>query len=96
MADVQLRTAVCGELPRVTVADSVQVSPAGVEVDTARLTVPVRPFMAATVIVEFPEPPAKTCVGETTPVEIEKSTIWNWIIGAVWASVPLAPVTVTV
>jgi len=39
----------------VTLAGRVQVRPAGVEADTARLTVPVKPLTAVTVIVEVPE-----------------------------------------
>lgn len=73
-----------------------QVSPPGIEVDTSKLTVPVNPFSAATVIVEVPEAPARICVGETVPAEIEKSTIWKKIVGVVRASVPLVPITVTV
>jgi len=36
----------------------VQVKPAGVDAETARLTVPVRPFTAVTVIVDVPDAPA--------------------------------------
>ena len=49
--------AVCGEVPNVTLAGRVHVRPAGVETDTARLTVPVKPFSPATVIVDVPEAP---------------------------------------
>jgi hypothetical protein len=61
----------------------VQVSPAGVEADTARLTVPVRPLTAVTVIVEVPELPAKIWAGETAPAAIEKSTTWKRIVAVV-------------
>ena len=51
--------AVCGDVPPVTLAGSVHVRPAGVDADTARLTVPVRLFNAVTVMVEVPEAPAR-------------------------------------
>jgi hypothetical protein len=52
---------VCGDVPNVTlVGDSVHVSPAGVEAETVRATVPVKPLTAVTVIVEVPEAPANT------------------------------------
>jgi hypothetical protein len=57
----------------------VHVKPAGVETDTARLTVPVSPFNAASVIVEVPELPASIWAGVTAPAAIEKSTTWNRI-----------------
>ena len=44
-----------------------QVSPAGVEADTARFTVPVNPFTAVTVIVEVPDAPARIWEGATAP-----------------------------
>jgi hypothetical protein len=55
--ELQLRVAVCGDVPKVTLAGRVHVKPAGVDADTERLTVPVSPFTAATVIVEVPELP---------------------------------------
>ena len=55
---VQLRVAVCGDVPNVTLAGKVHVSPAGVDAETARLTVPVRPLTAVTVIVDVPDAPA--------------------------------------
>ena len=78
-AAVQDSVAVCGEVPKVTLAGRVQVRPAGVDADTARLTVPVRPLTAVTVIVEVPEPPASICVGDTAPAAIVKSTTWKRI-----------------
>jgi hypothetical protein len=48
----------------------VHVSPAGVETDTARLTVPVNPFSAVTVIVEVPEAPARIWAGAAAPAEM--------------------------
>ena len=98
MATVALqdRVAVCGEVPKVTLAGRVQVRPAGVDADAARLTVPVRPLTAVTVIVEVPDAPAKTWAGDTAPAAIVKSTTTNEIVPVVWDSVPLVPVTVTV
>jgi hypothetical protein len=80
----------------VTLAGRVQVRPAGVEAETARLTVPVKPFTAATVIVEVPEAPARISAGDTAPAAIVKSTTWNVIGPALWLRVPSVPVTVTV
>ena len=69
---------VCSDVRSVTLGgESVQVKPAGVEADTVRSTVPVRPFNAVTVIVEVPEAPAKVSAGDTVPALIEKSTIVN-------------------
>ena len=72
------------------------VKPAGVDADTARLTVPVRPLTAVTVMVEVPELPASIWAGDTAPAAIVKSTTWNRIVAVVCDSVPLVPVTVTV
>lgn len=73
--EVQLRLEVCGEVPNVTlVGVRVHVSPAGVEAETVKATVPVRPLSALTVMVEDPEDPARICVGDTAPALIEKST----------------------
>jgi hypothetical protein len=80
----------------VTLAGRVHVNPAGVETDTARLTVPVNPLRAATVMVEVPELPAKIWVGDTAPAAIVKSTTWKRIVAVVWLNVPSVPVTVTV
>ena len=52
----------------------VHVSPAGVEADTVRATVPVRPLTAVTVIVELPEAPARIWAGDTAPAAMVKST----------------------
>jgi hypothetical protein len=93
---VQESVAVCGEVPKVTLTGKVQVRPAGVDADAARLTVPVKPLSAVTVIVEVPEAPANIWAGDTAPAAIEKSTTWNRIGDVVWDSAPLVPVTVTV
>jgi len=75
--------AVGGDVPNVTLAGKVHVKPAGVETDTARLTVPVKPFNAVTVIVEVPEDPASIWVGDTAPAEMLKSTTWKRIVAVV-------------
>jgi hypothetical protein len=80
----------------VTLAGIEHVKPAGVEADTARMTVPVRPLTAVTVIVEVPEPPANIWVGDTAPAAIVKSTTWKRMAAVVRDNVPLVPVTVTV
>lgn len=83
-------------MPNVTlVGDSVHVSPAGVEADTVRATVPVSPLTAVAVIVEVPEAPASIWLGETAPAEIVKSTVWNVMVTQ-WTTVPSVPQTVTV
>ena len=67
-----------GEVPKVTlVGDSVHVKPAGVDAETVRATVPVRPFTAVTVIVEVPDAPARIWAGDTAPAAIVKSTTLN-------------------
>jgi hypothetical protein len=88
---------VCGEVPKVTlVGVRVQVRPAGVEAETVRATVPVKPLRAVTVIVEVPDPPANICAGDTVVAASEKSTTVNVIVAVVCESVPSVPVTVTV
>ena len=95
--DVHDSEEVCGEVPNVTlVGVRVQVRPAGVDAETVKATVPVRPLSAVTVIVDVPEPPASIWAGETTPAAIEKSTTVNVIVAVVWLRVPSVPVTVTV
>lgn len=78
------------------VGDRVHVRPAGVDADTVRATVPVKPLTAVTVIVDVPEDPASIWVGDTAPAAIEKSTTLKLIAAVVWESVPSVPVTVTV
>ena len=83
VVELQLSVEVCGEVPKVTlVGDNVQVSPAGVEADTVRATVPVRPLTAVTVIVEVPVAPASTWAG-VAPAAIVKSTTVNVITAVV-------------
>jgi hypothetical protein len=67
-----------------------------VETETARLTVPVKPLTAVTVIVEVPEALARIWVGDTAPAAIVKSTTWKRIALVVCDKVPSVPVTVTV
>jgi hypothetical protein len=57
----------------VTLGGIVHVKPAGVEADTDKLTVPVKPLTAVNVIVDVPGAPTRICVGLTAPAEIVKS-----------------------
>jgi hypothetical protein len=66
-----------------------------VDADVARLTVPVNPFSAVTVIVEVPEDPANICDGVTAPADMLKSAPALTGTVTVRVSVPLVPVTVT-
>ncbi len=77
-----------------TLAGRVHVSPAGTV--SVRVTVPVRPLRAATVIVEVPADPARICAGLTAPAAIEKSTTWNTMFAVVFVLPALVPLTVTV
>ena len=94
---MQLNVDVCGLVPKVTlVGVRVQVRPAGVDAETVRATVPVRPLTAVTVMVDVPEAPARIWAGETVPAAIVKSTTVKVIAAVVWDRVPSVPVTVTV
>ena len=76
--EVHDRLEVCGDVPKVTlVGVRVQVRPAGVDAETVRATVPVRPFTAVTVIVDVPDAPASIWAGVTAPATIVKSTTVN-------------------
>ncbi len=55
-----------------TLVGRVHVRPAGVDVDTDKETVPVRPFSAVAVMVEVPEAPARS-VRLVGLAEMEKS-----------------------
>jgi hypothetical protein len=95
---VHVRVEVCGEVPNVRlVADNVQVSPAGVETDIARLAVPLP--VAETVIVEVPEAPGNIWAGLTalavTEVMVNPATPLTDTL-TVRVRVPLVPVIVTV
>ncbi len=60
--------AVWGDVPNTKlVGVRVVLKPAGVDAETDRLTVPVNPFRAVTVIVEVPEEPARIWAGATAP-----------------------------
>jgi hypothetical protein len=61
----------------------VHVRPAGVDTETARLTVPVKPLTAVTVMVEIPEAPARIWAGDTAPAAIAKSTTWKRMVAVV-------------
>ena len=83
-------------MPKVTLAGRVHVRPAGVETETDRLTVPVNPFRAVTVIVEVPDAPANIWLGLTTLAEMLKSFDGEKVTETVRVSVPLVPLTTTV
>ena len=84
MPEVHDRVEVCGDVPKTTlVGDNVQVRPAGVEAETVKATVPVRPLIAVTAIVDVPEAPARICAGETAPAAIVKSTTTKVIAAVV-------------
>jgi hypothetical protein len=70
------------------------VSPAGTV--SVRLTTPVNPFTAVTVIVDVPEEPTSIWAGLTAVADMVKSTTWNRTVPVVWVRVPSVPVTVTV
>jgi hypothetical protein len=75
---------VCADVPNVTlVGESVHVRPAGVDEETVKPTVPVKPLTAVTVIVEVPEEPASIWAGLTAPAVIVKSTTLNVIAAVV-------------
>ena len=81
--ELQDRVEVCGDVPNVTLVGArVHVSPAGVEAETVRATVPVRPLTAVTVIVEVPVAPASTWAG-VAPAAMVKSTTTNVIAAVV-------------
>ena len=71
-----------------------QVAPPGGETDEVRLTVPVKPFTGATVIVEVTVVPAVVLIAVGF-AEIVKSLMVTVTV-AEWTSAPLVPVTVTV
>jgi len=68
---VHARVAVCGEVPKVTLAGSVHVAVLdGTDATCARLTVPVKPFSAVRVIVEDPDVVVEvTVLGEAAMVK---------------------------
>ncbi len=68
-------------MPKTTLAGRVQVRPAGTE--SERVTVPVNPLRAVTVIVDVPEAPANIWPGDTAPKEIVKSTTWKTMLAVV-------------
>src|SRR6267143_6995163 len=81
---------------RVTAASEGHVSPAGAL--TVRVIEPLKPFRPWTVAVAVPEEPTSIEVGETEPIEMEKSGATVTVTGTstVLLREPLLPVTVTV
>ena len=86
---MQTSEAVCGDVPRVTLAGRLQLSPVGVGGEKLRFTVPVKPFIAVTVIIDVPEQEGpfvlqfRSWAGVTVPAEIAKSTTWNSMLAVV-------------
>lgn len=76
MLELQLRVAVCGDVPKVTLAGSVQVRPP-VEDTKDRETTPVNPLIPVTVTVEAPDEPTSIWAGDTALAAIVKSTTWK-------------------
>ncbi len=75
--------------------------PAGVEADTLKVTVPIKPPLGVTVIVDVPLVVARTAAGVTALAEMTKLapgtvtgtfTVRDSVLGAV----PVVPVTITV
>jgi hypothetical protein len=89
--------AVCGEEPNVTLDGRVQVIPAGVEADTDRFTVPLKPFRPVMAMVEVPDSPELMLEGLTAPAAMLKSVTWKRIddVSCVMAEL-LASVPVTI
>jgi len=80
--------------PVTLVGVSVHVKPVVGETVAARLTTPLNPWSAVTVIVEVPAVPALTLTAVGLAV-----TVKSWIVTvtvAEWERLPLVPVTVTV
>ena len=94
VVELHVSEPVCGDVPKVTLAVIVHVSPDGTVAASA--TVPVNPLRPVTVIVEdaVVVPSAGTEAGDVAL--IVKSTTWNVIMLVVWLRVPSVPVTATV
>jgi hypothetical protein len=70
-----------------------QVKPVGAE--SVRLTMPVNPFNAVTVIVEVAETPTSTAAGDVAVIEKSGAKLTVNVAVALWVRDPLVPVTVT-
>ena len=75
--------------------------PAGLETDTVKVTVPVKPPLGVTVIVDVPLVVAGTAVGVTAVAEITKLAPGTFtgtltVRDSVFGAVPVVPVTTTV
>lgn len=92
--ELQLRVAVCGDAPKVTLAGSVQVRPLGADTKDS-VTVPLNPLTPVTVTVEVPEAPASIWAGDTALAAIEKSVTVTVTV-AEWDFTPFVPVMTTV
>lgn len=69
---MQLSVAVWGDVPKVTLAGSVQVRPPGEDTKDSATT-PVKPLTAVTVTAEVPEAPASIWAGDAALAAIVKS-----------------------
>jgi len=70
-----------------------QVRPAGIE--SARTAVPVKPFVAVTVMVDVADEPALTVTGLVAVIVKSAARLKVKVAVAVWVRDPLVPVTVT-
>lgn len=80
--------------PATLVGVRVQVRPVVGLMLEVKLTTPLNPSSAVTVIVEVPEAPARTVVVVGLAAIVKSWTVK--VVVAEWDSVPLVPVTVTV
>lgn len=76
----QERVDVCGEDPNVTLAGRVHVNPAGEEGETDSVTIPVRPLVAVTMIVELPSALASICAGATVAAIVKSTTMKLFVV----------------
>ena len=72
---LQLRAAVCGDVPNVMLAGRAQERPVGFEADTDSVTVPDNPFSAVTIIVEVPVVRALTVIPLMLEVMLKSVTV---------------------
>jgi len=76
---LQESVAVCGEVPKVTLAGRLQVRPEGEDGENDRLTVPVNTLAEVTVMVWVIEAPLAPLTVTGEDGAIEKSTTWKRI-----------------
>jgi hypothetical protein len=76
------------------VGDTMQVRPVEGDAAEVRATVPVNPWSEVTVMVEVPEPPARTVTAVGLAETVKSCTVK--VTATEWESELLVPVTVTV